>query len=460
MEVEHEVLSIYVVKRPGISEFLKKMSEIYEIVIYTASLALYADPLLDKIDSNHYGSYRLFREHCTFYNQVFVKDLSKLGRNLKDVIIVDNSPTSYLFQPENAIPIITWIDDMQDTKLFELGILLELMNYSNDVRKDIQRIVKSDSINYMEAISTLRNIWKLPLNSKIKLKNPPKKKMKLVDTGRNTCGAYSSVVLLNSKVKKEFENGYLKKNENVINKKNLSSKKQSTKNIRTRKATPEPIGVHFCLQKNHNAKKNVKDRLKAGTPCLKSGKISSNGKYEVNGNTKEVLGLNSPNQYLTTRKNNLRPSTVQGIVKSTAMLQNKPINLTKSKIKKYKESKLSSKENYEINNILSEDTAIQKAYKFRTSKLNRHSNSMGNIECINEKVKVYNGNPVTTSKNITTAHIDLGMSKSKKNVKTIKGKLMLFGVNKKQNMMVQPEGKRNTKSSCSQRPIVISHNIK
>ena len=85
---------------------------------------------------------------------------------------------------------------------------------------------------------------------------------------------------------------------------------------------------------------------------------------------------------------------------------------------------------------------------------------MGNIECINEKVKVYNGNPVTTSKNITTAHIDLGMSKSKKNAKTIKGKLILFGVNKKQNMMVQPEGKRNTKSSCSQRPIVISHNIK
>ena len=36
------------------------------------------------------------------------KDLSYLGRQLQSLIIVDNSPTSYLFQPRNAVPITSW----------------------------------------------------------------------------------------------------------------------------------------------------------------------------------------------------------------------------------------------------------------------------------------------------------------------------------------------------------------
>lgn len=71
------------------------MSKIYEIVIYTASLAKYADPLLDKIDCHHYASHRRFREHCVNYNNAYVKDLTNLGRELKNVIIVDNSPHAY-----------------------------------------------------------------------------------------------------------------------------------------------------------------------------------------------------------------------------------------------------------------------------------------------------------------------------------------------------------------------------
>ena len=47
----------------------------------------------------------------------YVKDLRKLGRKLKNCIIVDNSPDSYLFQPENAIPITSWFDDNNDTQV-------------------------------------------------------------------------------------------------------------------------------------------------------------------------------------------------------------------------------------------------------------------------------------------------------------------------------------------------------
>jgi RNA polymerase II subunit A small phosphatase-like protein len=55
----------------------------------------------------------LCRESCLPYEGNYVKDLSCLGRPLADTIIVDNSPHSYVFQPANAMPISTFIDNME-----------------------------------------------------------------------------------------------------------------------------------------------------------------------------------------------------------------------------------------------------------------------------------------------------------------------------------------------------------
>jgi RNA polymerase II subunit A small phosphatase-like protein len=91
VDIDGKICPVYILKRPGIEELLRHTATCYEIVIYTASLSKYADPLVEVLDPTHLSSYRLFREHCTFYNGVFVKDLSKLGRRLEDVIIVDVS---------------------------------------------------------------------------------------------------------------------------------------------------------------------------------------------------------------------------------------------------------------------------------------------------------------------------------------------------------------------------------
>jgi len=47
-------------------------------------------------------------------NGVFTKDMSKIGRAANDAIILDNSPSAYMLQPEQAIPIVSWYDDMKD----------------------------------------------------------------------------------------------------------------------------------------------------------------------------------------------------------------------------------------------------------------------------------------------------------------------------------------------------------
>ena len=111
VDIDGNICNIYVQKRPGVDNFLRVMSEYYELVIFTASLSKYADPLMDQMDTNRYCTSRLFREHCTHLNNVFTKDMSKLGRNQKDAIILDNSPAAYLLQPDQAVPIISWYDD-------------------------------------------------------------------------------------------------------------------------------------------------------------------------------------------------------------------------------------------------------------------------------------------------------------------------------------------------------------
>lgn len=108
---------VYVLIRPGCREFLEEMAKIYEVVIYTASLSQYADPLMDIIDPQRLCTARLFREHCTQMDGVYVKDLSKLGRSLGNLILIDNSRNSYKLQTENALPISSWYEDETDFEL-------------------------------------------------------------------------------------------------------------------------------------------------------------------------------------------------------------------------------------------------------------------------------------------------------------------------------------------------------
>jgi hypothetical protein len=101
----------------------------------------YADPLLDLLDPHNVIRARLFREACVQHEGSFVKDMSMLGRDPTDVIIVDNSPASYLFQPENALPCDSYIDNPADRELWLLADLLETIQRVVDVRDALQRWV-------------------------------------------------------------------------------------------------------------------------------------------------------------------------------------------------------------------------------------------------------------------------------------------------------------------------------
>ncbi|XP_074140658.1 CTD small phosphatase-like protein isoform X4 [Sminthopsis crassicaudata] len=139
VEIDGTVHQVYVLKRPHVDEFLQRMGQLFECVLFTASLAKYADPVADLLDRWGVFRARLFRESCVFHRGNYVKDLSQLGRELSKVIIIDNSPASYIFHPENAVPVQSWFDDMNDTELLDLIPFFEGLSREEEVYGMLQK---------------------------------------------------------------------------------------------------------------------------------------------------------------------------------------------------------------------------------------------------------------------------------------------------------------------------------
>lgn len=66
----------------------------------------------------------MLRQHTDFSNNVYQKDLSKIGRELSRTIIVDNNAENFQLQPDNGVYIQSWYNDPQDQGLAKLCPLL------------------------------------------------------------------------------------------------------------------------------------------------------------------------------------------------------------------------------------------------------------------------------------------------------------------------------------------------
>lgn len=94
---QHPVL-YWVNKRPYCDEFLRRVCKWYNLVIFTASVQEYADPVIDWLEAERkFFSARYYRQHCTYRQGAYIKDLSSVEPDLSKVMILDNSPLSYLF---------------------------------------------------------------------------------------------------------------------------------------------------------------------------------------------------------------------------------------------------------------------------------------------------------------------------------------------------------------------------
>ena len=135
--------------RPYLYQFLDKIKKYYELVVFTAATQEYADPIINALENKKkYFDYRLYRIHTIIIDNDFVKDLSKLGRDLSRIIIVDNMEQNYKLQKNNGITIRPfWGKDNEDSALIDLlDILIKIAEKNLDVRTGL-KLFKEDIIS-------------------------------------------------------------------------------------------------------------------------------------------------------------------------------------------------------------------------------------------------------------------------------------------------------------------------
>lgn len=112
----------YVYVRPFVKMLLQEVATFAEIVIFTASAAVYADKVIDFLDPcGSLVASKLYRTHCIEIAGGYFKDMRMLGRRQEDIVLVDNSPVALGLTPENGILCSSWFgDDYEDDELRRL----------------------------------------------------------------------------------------------------------------------------------------------------------------------------------------------------------------------------------------------------------------------------------------------------------------------------------------------------
>ena len=139
--------------RPGLIPFLEEVGYYYELIVFTAATQDYGDLLIDAIEENNlYFEHRFYRQHTVIMGKDFIKDISRIGRPLDKIIIVDNMPQNFRLQKENGINIKAfWGEDVNDNALEDLGIILiNIAREGGDVRIGLEKY-KDESVRKVTA---------------------------------------------------------------------------------------------------------------------------------------------------------------------------------------------------------------------------------------------------------------------------------------------------------------------
>lgn len=133
-----EKIGVYV--RPYCLEFLQRMSQRFEIVVYTAAREDYASQVIDRLDpSGKLINGRLYRQHCSNADGSLVKDFRVIAnRKRSDILLVDNLIYSFAADMKQGIHIKSYVSGRDDYELEYLANVLDKLEFGESIPKFIE----------------------------------------------------------------------------------------------------------------------------------------------------------------------------------------------------------------------------------------------------------------------------------------------------------------------------------
>jgi CTD small phosphatase-like protein 2 len=144
--------SCTVLKRNGVDKFLTACAANFETYVFTAGTKDYADPLLDSLDPERRLAGRLYRCDChpcrgPEGQEMYLKDLTAVARrggradnDMARIVLVDNNPASFVFQPRNGILVPDFCGERDDVLPAVLQLLQKLNRDAADVRPVLDKM--------------------------------------------------------------------------------------------------------------------------------------------------------------------------------------------------------------------------------------------------------------------------------------------------------------------------------
>ena len=142
--------------RPGLFSFLSTIKPFYELITFSSCSKEHTDEIINEIElRKKYFDYNLYIEHTVSYGNSLIKDISRIGRNIKKIIIIDDCSENFKLNKENGIKIVTYNGDnnVNDTVLFELKKLL--VNIYKQNYDDLREAIKDHQYEIQTKISNI-----------------------------------------------------------------------------------------------------------------------------------------------------------------------------------------------------------------------------------------------------------------------------------------------------------------
>ena len=143
--------------RPGLINFLKKMKQIYELILFSFTLPEYTLPILRVIEENEkFFEHILYVQNAKYYKGDYVKSISNIGRNIKECIIIDDIAKMFKNNIDNGICIKPFLGDIKEDKntLQILGNILNKIRYDAELFGDIKKALYGEKYNIITQISS------------------------------------------------------------------------------------------------------------------------------------------------------------------------------------------------------------------------------------------------------------------------------------------------------------------